>query len=163
MGVRAVVCRPNGEFLLVRQTYTPGWHFPGGGVEMGQAEEAALADELVQETGGPMLIGSCSTARRLFNSRVSMRDHVVVYLCDTEGELPIKSPSFEISELGYFAPERLPPDVDPGTERRIQKSHLASPSLTSGEGYWGALKPSFRIKVSRHQGFESDIPTSSAT
>ena len=51
LGVRAVVRSPNGEFLLVRHTYTPGWHFPGGGSELGQAAEAALADELTQETG----------------------------------------------------------------------------------------------------------------
>ena len=51
LGVWAVVRSPNGEFLLVRHTYTPGWHFPGGGVELGQAVEAALADELTQETG----------------------------------------------------------------------------------------------------------------
>ena len=50
-----------------------------------------------------------------------MRDHVVVYLCDVQGELPIKSLSLEIAELGYFAPEHLPPDVDRGTERRIQE------------------------------------------
>ena len=30
LGVRAVVRSPTSEFLLVRHTYTPGWHFPGG-------------------------------------------------------------------------------------------------------------------------------------
>ena len=49
LGVRAVVRSPNGEFLLVRHTYTPSWHFPGGGIEVGQAGEVALADELAQE------------------------------------------------------------------------------------------------------------------
>ena len=43
LGVRAVVRSPNGEFLLVRHTYPPGWHFPGGGIEVGQAAEEALA------------------------------------------------------------------------------------------------------------------------
>ena len=51
LGVRAVVRSSNGEFLLVRHTYTPGWHFPGGGIEVGQAAEVALADELAQKTG----------------------------------------------------------------------------------------------------------------
>ena len=61
LGVRAVVRTPTGEFLLVRHTYMPGWHFAGGGVEVGQAVEAALADELVQETGA-MGLGVRSTA-----------------------------------------------------------------------------------------------------
>ena len=120
LGVRAVVRTPNGEFLLVRHTYTPGWHFPGGGVEVGQAVEAALADELVQETG-LCVSGDAQLHGIFFNSGVSMRDHVVVYLCDAEGELPIKSPSLEIAELGYFAPQCLPPEVNLGTERRIQE------------------------------------------
>ena len=46
LGVRAVVRSPNREFLLVRHTYTLGRHFPGVGVEVGQAAEVALADEL---------------------------------------------------------------------------------------------------------------------
>ena len=46
LGVRAVVRMPNGEYLLVRHTYKPEWHFPSGGVELGQPVEGALADEL---------------------------------------------------------------------------------------------------------------------
>ena len=42
LGVRAVVRAPNGDFLLVRHTYTTGWHFPGGGVEIGQAAGRSL-------------------------------------------------------------------------------------------------------------------------
>ena len=49
--VRDIVRTPKGEFLLVRHTYTPGRHFPGGGVEAGQTMEAAQDDELVQEAG----------------------------------------------------------------------------------------------------------------
>ena len=51
LGVRAVARSTTGEFLLVRHTYTPGWHFPGSGIEISQAAEKALADELPQETG----------------------------------------------------------------------------------------------------------------
>ena len=46
LGVRAIVRSDDGKFLLVRHTYTPGWHFPGGGVEKGQTIEKALSNEL---------------------------------------------------------------------------------------------------------------------
>ena len=96
LGVRAVVRSPNGEFLLVRHTYTPGWHFPGGGIEVGQAAEVALADELAQETG-LCVSGAAQLHGIFFNSCAIARYHVVVYLCDATGKLPIKSPILEIS------------------------------------------------------------------
>ena len=56
LGVRSAVRSPTGEFLLVRHTYTPGWHFPGGGIEVGQAVEEALA----YETGlAPRALPNC--------------------------------------------------------------------------------------------------------
>ena len=112
--------------MLVRHTYTPGWHFPGGGIEVGQAAEEALADELAQETG-LCVSGAAQLHGIFFNRCVSARDHVVVYLCDAIGELPIKPPSLEISELGYFAPECLPADVDPGTAQRIREIAFGQP------------------------------------
>ena len=94
--------------------------------------EVALVDELAQETG-VCISGVAQLHGVFFNSGVSVRDHVVVYMCDAEGELPIKSPSLEIVDLRYFAPECLPPDVDPGTERRIQEIAFGK-SISRG---WG--------------------------
>ena len=114
LGVRAVVFSSDGKVLLVRHTYTPGWHFPGGGVEVGESAETALANELWQETG----LSSVGKPRLLsvdFNSGVSDCDHVLIYLCETEAEaLPI-SPSLEIAELDYFEMNDLPP----GTVRAV--------------------------------------------
>ena len=86
----------------------------------------ALADELAQETG-LCVSGAAQLHGIFFNSCVSARDHVVVYLCDAVGELPIKSLSLEISEIGYFAPKYLPPDVDPETAQRIREIAFGQP------------------------------------
>lgn len=118
IGVRAVVRDEEGRVLLVRHTYTQGWHFPGGGVELNEAAEEALAKELRQETG-LVLVGRPRLHGIFLNSAVSSRDHVLTYLCEAKGQLPSLSPSPEIADLGYFSLEELPNDTDRGTERRL--------------------------------------------
>lgn len=118
LGVRAFVRSPEGKLLLVRHTYIPGWHFPGGGVERNEASEVAMIRELRQEAGltvkgRPVLHGV------FFNGGISKRDHVLVYLCETEGQVPPKPPSLEIAEIGFFDVGKLPEDTDPGTLRRV--------------------------------------------
>lgn len=120
IGVRAIVRSDDGKFLLVRHTYTPGWHFPGGGVEKGETAEQALSNELLQETGlelagRPVLHGV------FHNDGVSKRDHVLAYLCAVKGSVMTKPTSMEISEIRYFSLGDLPQDTDPGTVRRMRE------------------------------------------
>ena len=120
LGVRAVVRSNDGEFLLVRHTYTDGWHFPGGGVEKGEAIIQALKNELEQETG-LHLAGQPVLHGVFYNRGVSRRDHIIVYLCETIGSLSLKPASIEIAETGYFHLDALPSNTDPGTARRIRE------------------------------------------
>lgn len=120
LGVRAIVRSKDGKFLLVRHTYTSGWHFPGGGVEKGEATITALANELLQETGlrlegKPLLHGV------FYNPRVSHRDHVLAYLCDVDYSVAGKPRSLEIAEIGYFDLAEIPEGTDPGTLRRMRE------------------------------------------
>ena len=120
LGVRAIVQSNDGKFLLVRHTYTPGWYFPGGGVEKGQTAEQSLRNELRQETG-LQIVGKPIMYGLFYNNNVSKRDHVLAYHCDVQEGLEAKPTSMEIAELGYFSFEDVPLDTYPGTARRIQE------------------------------------------
>lgn len=127
LGVRAVVRSDDGKFLLVRHTYTPGWHFPGGGVERGETAAGALSKELRQETG-LSLVGTPQLHGIFFNAGVSKRDHVLVYLCTASGSVPEKPKSREIAEIGYFDVHALPEGADAGTIRRIHEILEGTPA-----------------------------------
>lgn len=120
LGVRAIVKNDDDEFLLVRHTYTSGWHFPGGGVEKGETVEQALNNEIFQETGHKLT--SKPVLHGVFqNKYVSQRDHVLVYICDTKGHIGNAPKSCEIAEIRYFHYNNLPLDIDYGTSRRIRE------------------------------------------
>ncbi len=51
LGVRGVVIDGEGRMLVVKQSYTHGWIFPGGGVERGETVLEALGRELHEEAG----------------------------------------------------------------------------------------------------------------
>jgi ADP-ribose pyrophosphatase YjhB (NUDIX family) len=118
LGVRAAVLDEAGRVFLVRHTYTPGWHLPGGGVETGETLREALAKELREEacirlTGEPALHGV------FFNRAMSARDHVAVFVVRAFAIDGIKQPDREIAEAGWFALDALPEGATAGTRRRL--------------------------------------------
>lgn len=120
LGVKAAVVDEGGAVLLVRHGYVPGWHLPGGGVEVGETAEEALARELREETGiiirqRPNLHGL------LLNRNLARRDHVAVYVVRDFERGAMPPPSREIAESGFFAPDRLPETTTGPTRRRIHE------------------------------------------
>lgn len=118
LGVRGCVVDAEGQILLVRHSYTPGWHFPGGGVEIGQTLTAALADELKQEAnvelaGEPQLVGL------YLNARTSRRDHVALFRVDTWRQPAPFAPTREIVEARFFRRDALPDETTRGTRERL--------------------------------------------
>lgn len=51
IGVKALVTTRDGRIVLVRHSYMPGWHFPGGGLKRGETPEQGIIRELREEIG----------------------------------------------------------------------------------------------------------------
>jgi 8-oxo-dGTP pyrophosphatase MutT (NUDIX family) len=126
LGVRAIVIDRGGHIFLVKHTYTPGWHLPGGGVEVGETIFEALARELKEEgnielTEPPQLHGV------FFNAGVSRRDHVVLFVVRDFHQPSPPVPDREIAAHGFFPMDDLPGDTVASVRARVAEVTLGTP------------------------------------
>lgn len=140
MGVRALVIDGENRVFLVRHTYVPGWHLPGGGVEAGETLPQAIAKELREEanirlTGAPQLHGM------FHNSHVSPRDHVAVYVVRAFVQDGPRGADHEIAETGFFALDALPPATTRGTRARLAEVFGGVPLSETWEPVAATLGP----------------------
>jgi ADP-ribose pyrophosphatase YjhB (NUDIX family) len=130
LGVRGVVLDDRNQVFLIRHTYVPGWHLPGGGVETGETALDALGRELREEAciavdETPRLFGV------FFNNRISRRDHVLVYVVRRFTVLEVKRPDREIAEAGFFPLDRLPEGTTVATRNRLAEILEGQPASTN--------------------------------
>ncbi len=91
--------------MLVKQTYTPGWIFPGGGVERGETCLQAAVREVEEEAAifarGPFhLVG-------IFSNHSQMAgDHLAFYVL-REFEQRSFTPNMEIADARFFSPDEF--------------------------------------------------------
>ncbi|MBV9286355.1 MAG: NUDIX domain-containing protein [Hyphomicrobiales bacterium] len=131
LGVRGVVIDGGSRVLLVKHGYAPGWHFPGGGVEVGETCAHALARELEEEAS--VLVKAPPVLHGLFlNAKSSRRDHVAVYLVPEFSIGGKRAPDWEIEEARFFSTADLPDGTSAGTRARLAEI-LASAPIS---GYW---------------------------
>ena len=117
LGVRAACFDEAGRIFLVRHTYVPGWHLPGGGVERGETAIEALLKEMREE--GNLVASSVPELFHVyFNARISRRDHVLLYRVVVR-QTADRPADHEIAEAGFFELDALPDGTTEATLRRI--------------------------------------------
>ena len=127
LGVRGLVYdRAADSVFLIEHTYVPGWQLPGGGVEVDETAELALAREL-QEEGNIALDGPPTLLSVHHNRHASRRDHVAFYLIEAYRQTAPKVPDREIRAAGFFPVDALPEMTTPGTRRRIAEALRGAP------------------------------------
>ena len=116
VGVGAIIVNERGELFLARRGPLAKnerglWEFPGGSVEFGEKLADALQREIFEEYGMEIVVGEL----------LDVVDHILpdegqhwvspTYLCrPAAGEPKIKEPG-KCTEIGWFAPGRLPADL----------------------------------------------------
>ena len=120
LGAQGCVLDASNRVLLIRHTYRPGWHFPGGGVEKNEPVETALARELNEEAG-IMIDGRPHLFAIYSNQNLFPGDHIVLYVVRSWRQPNVPPPNREIAEQGFFARDALPGGVNQPTASRIQE------------------------------------------
>ncbi len=123
-GVRAIALTPAGQVVLVRHSYIPGWHLPGGGHEAGETAEEAVLREL-REEAGMVSHGDVRVLGTLQHRPNFRRDTVTLAL--VEQVVFAFRPSLEIVEAAAFDLDGLPAEITAGTVRRLTEWRAGLP------------------------------------
>jgi ADP-ribose pyrophosphatase YjhB (NUDIX family) len=126
LGVRGVVIGEGDSVLLVRHGYVAGWHFPGGGVEVGETCLEALEREL-EEEACVSVRGAAVLHGLFFNEGPSRRDHVAVYVIRDFAVLGERKPDWEIAEARFYPHSALPDGTSAGTRTRLTEIFDSAP------------------------------------
>ena len=116
VGVRLIAMNDKNEVALVKHTYIPGWHFPGGGVKRRETMRDAAIREAHEEAGivvqsAPELVGV------YFHVVHRVDDHVALYA--TKDFSLEKSNCPEIAAVKWFDVTALPADISKPTARHL--------------------------------------------
>lgn len=105
-----------GEVLLVKDTHSHLWGFPGGGVEVSETHDDTLRREFLEETG----LHVAGESRYIAEQTDAHKQRFFYAVDATAGALLKSGNASDIEEAAYFSVERLPwPDSAPGLEEII--------------------------------------------
>ena len=119
LGARVAIFDSSGAVMLVKQSYSPGWILPGGGVERGELLIPSAIREIREEAGvvaeGPLLLHGIFSNEESFPG-----DFVCLYIL-REFRLETRKPNDEILEAKFFSIAQLPADITEGSRRRLDE------------------------------------------
>jgi ADP-ribose pyrophosphatase YjhB (NUDIX family) len=95
-------------------------------VEPGETLVEALARELAEE-GNIEILEPPILHGMFFNTRVSQRDHVALFVVRSFRQTRMPVPNREIAAHGFFSLDALPENTAPGTRARIAEVMFGSP------------------------------------
>jgi 8-oxo-dGTP pyrophosphatase MutT (NUDIX family) len=116
LGVRVLIIDPENRVLLVKHTYLPGWHFPGGGVERGETMAQAGLREAREEAG--IVAQDCKMQGLFSQEAVFSGDHIALFVVRDFTRVPWQ-PDGEIEAAQFYALTNLPIDITEATRRRL--------------------------------------------
>ena len=106
-GAAAAILDEAGRLLVVRENdERRRYGFPGGAVEPGEAPQDAVVREVLEETGITVSVDHLVGMYRLENGLMK-----TVFRCHIVSGVPARIAPEEIAEVGWFAPEAIPPPV----------------------------------------------------
>ena len=118
LGVRLVAIDAEERVFLVRHSYLPGLHLPGGAVDADETCRQAAIRE-AEEEGGLAFDAPPELFGVYYNPAGGRRDHVVLYLVRGVRQLRPQRPGLEIVSAGFYPLVELPADLTGGTRRRL--------------------------------------------
>lgn len=127
LGVRILAIDAQERVCLVRHTYLPGWHLPGGGVERGEHALEAAIKEAREEAGLIIAPEDLHLVSIHTNFAYFKGDHVLLYRATAWRE-ELTDRAHEIAEHGFFPLTDLPKGTTASTHRRLAEAH-GGPSL----------------------------------
>lgn len=116
-GVRTLLVDGDGRVVLVKHTYIPGWHLPGGGVELFETAEDAARREAAEEAG-VTLTGPLTLFGLYGRFTAGYSDQVAVYVGRAWTIVP-PAPNSEIAAVTVAAMDALPEGTSAPTLRRL--------------------------------------------
>ncbi len=124
LGVRLLALDAEGRVFLVRHSYLPGLHLPGGAVDAGESCRQAAVREASEEGG--LVLDTPPELFQLYHFSGGA-GHVALYVGRDARQARPRSAKLEIVAVGFHPLDDLPRDLTDGTRARIDEVMFGRP------------------------------------